>query len=81
MDYLNAEEAFVNFSAMRLTQPLPASLEKKKKALESLLEKYNACSSRGVTEYTRASAHRIGEALIGFGDALMQSERPQGSRG
>jgi hypothetical protein len=78
VDFLNAEEAFNNFSAMRLTQPLPASLEKKKQALESLLEKYNTCSNRGVTEYTRASAYRIGLALIGFGDALMQSERPAG---
>ncbi|MDH4037246.1 MAG: tetratricopeptide repeat protein [Candidatus Krumholzibacteria bacterium] len=76
VDYYDAEESFASFSAMRLTQPLPASLEKKKQALESLLEKYNTCSGHGVAEYTRASAYRIGQALVGFGDALMQSERP-----
>jgi hypothetical protein len=75
-DFLAAEEAFASFGALRLTQPLPASLEKKNQALEALLAKYNECSGRGVAEYTRASAHRIGQALIGFGDALAESERP-----
>jgi hypothetical protein len=31
-----------------------------------------------MTEYSRASAHRIGQTLIHFGDALVTSERPTG---
>ena len=31
-----------------------------------------------MSEYSRASAHRIGQVLIEFGDALVDSERPAG---
>jgi hypothetical protein len=31
-----------------------------------------------VSEYSRAAAHRIGQVLIEFGDALAESERPSG---
>lgn len=77
VDYLTAEEAHAEYAGMKLTQPLPKSLEKKKAKLESTLELYNKCSSHGDAQYTRAAAHRIGQSLIEFGDALAASERPQ----
>jgi tetratricopeptide (TPR) repeat protein len=76
-DYLRAEEVYAEYAGVRLTQPLPSAIEKKKAKLEALLAAYDRCSKRGVTEYTRASAHRIGQALIAFGDALLASERPR----
>jgi hypothetical protein len=63
---------------MRLTQPLPPSIEEKKARLEEVLALYNECATHGVAEYARASAYRIGEVLIAFGDALVASERPDG---
>ena len=77
VDYLTAEEAHGEYAAMKLTQPLPKSLEKKKAKLESTLELYNKCSAYGIAEYTRAAAYRVGQSLIEFGDALAKSERPK----
>jgi hypothetical protein len=77
-DFLKAEEAHADYAAVRLTQPLPKSIEKKKAKLESTIALYDQCSKRGIAEFTRASAHRIGQSLIEFGDALAKSERPQG---
>jgi TolA-binding protein len=77
VDYLTAEEAHADYVAMKLTQPLPKSLEKKKAKLESTLELYNKCSKYDLAEYTRAAAYRVGQCLIEFGDALAASERPK----
>lgn len=76
VDYLTAEEAHAQYASLKLTQPLPKSLEKKKTQLEATLELYNRCSKHGIAEYTRAAAHRVGQSLIEFGDALVASERP-----
>ena len=76
VDYLKAEAMFPAYAALRLTQPLPKAIEKKKASLEALLAAYERCSKHGVAEYARASAHRIGQALIEFGNALAKSERP-----
>lgn len=77
VDYLTAEEAHTEYAALKLTQPLPKSLEKKKAKLESTLALYNHCSTYGIAEYTRAAAYRVGQSLIEFGDALSASERPK----
>ncbi len=77
VDYLTAEESHADYAAMKLTQPLPKSIEKKKAKLESTLALYNKCSSHGIAEYTRGAAYRIGQSLIEFGDALANSERPK----
>jgi hypothetical protein len=76
VDYLRAEAMHAGYDAIRLTQPLPESIERKQQSLEAMLQQYARCTEQGVTEYSHASAHRIGQALIAFGDALMQSERP-----
>jgi len=75
-DYLRAGEAHAAYATIRLTQPLPPAIEKKQAALEKVLAAYDRCAQRNVTEYARAAAHRIGDALIEFGDALLASERP-----
>jgi tetratricopeptide (TPR) repeat protein len=74
--FLQAEEQMRAYEAVRLTQPLKASLAAKKKRLESVLESYRACAQRGVNPFASASAYRIGEALVHFGDALRGSEGP-----
>jgi TolA-binding protein len=77
-DFLKAEEAHTAYAALKLKQPLAKSIAKKKANLEATIALYEQCSKRGVSEYTRASAHRIGQSLIEFGDALVASERPKG---
>jgi TolA-binding protein len=77
-DFLKAEEAHTAYAGLKLTQPLAKAIEKKKAKLEATVALYEQCSKRGVNEYTRASAHRIGQSLIEFGDALAASERPAG---
>ncbi|MGD8414529.1 MAG: tetratricopeptide repeat protein, partial [Candidatus Latescibacterota bacterium] len=78
VDFMKAEEAHPAYAAIRLTQPLPESIEKKKQKMESLVAMYDRCAGHGVSEYSRAAAHRIGQVLIEFGDALAESERPSG---
>jgi TolA-binding protein len=78
VDFLKADEAHAAYASIKLTQPLPKSIEKKKAKLEATIALYEQCSKRSVAEYTRASAHRIGQSLIEFGDALAASERPKG---
>lgn len=78
VDYLKAEEVYPVYAGMRLTQPLPKAIEAKKNKMEELVKLYDSCAQRGVTVYARASAYRIGQVLIAFGDALNDSERPEG---
>ncbi|MCK5406021.1 MAG: outer membrane protein assembly factor BamD, partial [Candidatus Krumholzibacteria bacterium] len=78
VDYFKAEESYAVYASMRLTQPLPSAIEHKQKKLTELLDMYDRCTRHGMTEYSRASAHRIGQSLIHFGDALVASERPTG---
>jgi TolA-binding protein len=76
VDFLKAEETYPAFATVRLTQPLPEAIERKKTKMEELLKLYERCSGHGMAEYARAAAHRIGQVLVEFGDALAASERP-----
>jgi TolA-binding protein len=78
VEFLKAEAIHEEYSALKLTQPLPASIDAKKHKLEELLSAYQKCTKYEIRLYTHASAYRIGDALIEFGDALQQSQRPQG---
>ncbi len=76
VDFLKAEDEYARYQNMRLTQPLPPSIERKQTVLQDLLKQYEGCAGRDVREYARASANRIGQILFEFGDALIDSERP-----
>lgn len=76
VDFLRADEMREEYLQLRLTQPLEASIEAKKDQLERLLEAYGQCARRQVSTWAHASAYRIGEILVAFGDALLDSERP-----
>jgi TolA-binding protein len=71
-----AEEAFQRYAALRLTQPLPKSIALKQKQLDSVLVRYRRTVDLGVPEWAHAATYRIGEALVGFAEALEKSERP-----
>jgi TolA-binding protein len=75
--FLQAEESRAAYEAVRLTQPLKTSIAARQKQLDATLGRYRACAELGVTEWSHASAFRIGQALASFGTALEKSERPR----
>ncbi|MFN0150266.1 MAG: hypothetical protein ACKVU1_06075 [bacterium] len=76
--YLIAEEAREACAAVRLTQPIAASVGIKKALLARALETYRECAAHAAPPWDRAAAYRIGGLLVEFGDALQASERPAG---
>jgi TolA-binding protein len=81
VQFLAGEEAMSSYRALRLTLPLDRSVLAKKRALDRVLKSYGKVAGYGVGEWARAATYRIGEALLGFGDALLASERPPGLAG
>jgi tetratricopeptide (TPR) repeat protein len=74
--FRHGEEVFQLYSSARLTQPLPPSIAAKQRLLDSVLVRYRRTVDMGAPEWAHAATFRIGEALVGFGEALEQSERP-----
>ncbi len=76
VSFLKAEEAQLAYGALRIRQPLPPSIAAKQKSLDHVMALYRQSVDAGVPEWTHASTFRIGEALVAFGDALENSQRP-----
>ena len=74
--FLEAEESHAPYAAVALEQPIRASIAARTKQLERLLALHRASAGLAVAPWAHASAFRIGEALVEFGDALAASERP-----
>jgi len=74
--FREAEEAYAAYDRVRLTQPLAASIKERQKRLDQTLTLYRRVVDAGVPEWAHASAFRMGEALIAFGRALENSQRP-----
>ncbi len=74
--FLEAEQELARYTQLRLTQPLEQSLQRKRDALDATLQSLGACAQHSVAPWAQAAAYRVGEALVHFGDALVQSERP-----
>jgi hypothetical protein len=79
--FLRGEEAKARFDAARLVLPLAPAIAQKKSLLENALKEYRSAASHEVAPWNRAAATRIGECLVAFGDALMESERPADLQG
>jgi TolA-binding protein len=74
--FMQGEEGRQGYEAAKLTQPLVRSIAARQVKLDSLLARYRRTIDLGIPSFAHAGAYRIGEALIGFGTALEQSERP-----
>jgi TolA-binding protein len=74
--FRHGEEARTRLEQARLTQPLEPAVATKKKLLEGALSEYRACSEYAAAPWNQAAVFRIGECLVEFGDALMESDRP-----
>lgn len=71
-----AEVALADYRGLALGQPLSPAIARKQAALDTVLTLYRRCLDHGDLERSRAAAHRIGEAIVHFSDALLSSERP-----
>jgi TolA-binding protein len=74
--FLQGEEARASFDAARLKQPLQKSLPAKQALLDKTIAAYRRCVDLGVAEWMHAAAFRMGQTLVGFGEAVEKSERP-----
>jgi hypothetical protein len=74
--FREAEEAYAAYDKVRLTQPLAKSIKDRQKKLDEALTLYRKVVDAGVPEWAHASAYRMGQALIAFGRALENSQRP-----
>lgn len=74
--FLEAEARRDDYLAIRLTQPLDRSLERKNAAMAELLDAYGQAVDLALAPWAQAAAFRIGEAMVHFGDALVESEPP-----
>jgi TolA-binding protein len=64
------------FMAVKLTNPLQASLKLKKERMELALEAYGAAAEYGVSEVTTAATYEIADLYYWLSKDLMSSERP-----
>jgi len=71
-----AEPLRERFEAVQFTQPLDASLQRKKTLMEELVAAYGDAADYGVAEVTTAATFRLGQVYQTFGRDLMDSERP-----
>ena len=72
-----AEPVRRSFIAMKITQPLADSLERKKSLMEDVLKVYGDAADYGIAEVTTAATFRLGEVYQQFSKDLMDSERPK----
>jgi tetratricopeptide (TPR) repeat protein len=74
--FRQGEEARAAGAAVAIRLPLNESIQRRQKHLDDALTHYKASAAHGVSEWAHASACRIGQTLVGFGEALERSERP-----
>lgn len=72
-----AEPVRRSFVAMKITQPLADSMERKKSLMEDVLKVYGDAADYGVAEVTTAATYRLAEVYQQFSKDLMESERPK----
>ena len=72
-----AEPVRRSFAAMKISQPLADSMERKKSLMEDVLKVYGDAADYGIAEVTTAATFRLGEVYQQFSKDLMESERPK----
>ena len=65
------------YRTIRLTQPLDASLSVKRDALDNVLAAYQKSLAAGSVQWSRASAYRMGECLVHFGESIRDVPPPE----
>lgn len=73
-----ADDAFYVFERIKLTLPLNESIQKKRNAMQSVIEINQAILEYKVAEFTTKAGYRLGEVYALLATALYDSERPDG---
>jgi len=73
-----AEPRLKSFKDVQLVAPLKKNLNVKKERMQEAVDAYTAAAEYGVAEVSTASFYWLGEIYGGFGQELMESERPDG---
>jgi len=73
-----AEPRLKSFKDVQLVAPLKKNLDMKKERMQEAVDAYTAAAEYGVAEVSTASFYWLGEIYGGFGQELMESERPNG---
>jgi hypothetical protein len=76
--YNSADAQYNAFNNIRLTQPLKASLKRKRDALQTVSDAYTRTIKFGVIEFTTGANFKLGEAYRAFAESILKSERPRG---
>lgn len=76
VDFARGDAAAAECERIPLSQPLAASLERRRAALEAALACFRRTAEHGVPAWMHAANVRTGELLVSLGEALEASERP-----
>ncbi len=76
--YNAADVLFQNFQGIQLTQPLKASIARKKDAMQKASDAYTNTVKFGVIDFTTGANYKLGELYRLFAESIMKSERPRG---
>ena len=71
-----ANDAFIQYKAIKLSLPLDKSLSKKTKALEKALKAYQKTASYGISDFSTEAGFRMAELYSHLSQSLMNSDRP-----
>ena len=71
-----ADDAYQQFSGIRLKLPLKASLERKQAAMKQALTAYERLLGYGIEEFVTLATYRMGDVYRQLGQELLDSERP-----
>lgn len=72
-----AQEALVDYRAIRLVEPIAKTLPQKKSAMKAALDAYGNAAEYGVADVATAATFAIADVYADFGRALLQSDRPK----
>lgn len=75
--FILGEAALRRFEAIRLNEPLAASLKRKQQALDEALRELREAASYGFADVSLASNYKMGYAQLDFANAIMQAPRPR----
>ncbi len=73
-----AKPRYNEFKSVKLTLPLEESIKRKTAAMEDALKQYRDIKKIGVSEYTTAANHKIGNLYRTLAQDMLDSERPDG---
>ncbi len=73
-----ANDNYIGFKAIKLTQPLRKSLKAKRKKLTLLLKGYSKVLDYRIQPLSTEAGHKLGESYAILAKSILDSERPKG---